>query len=121
MAIGLYIATASICVVLAAVVLDIMGVFGSKNQFQVDGKVWQLQIVKSTVLLTWSSQTVVLTGGSQGMGRGLGKLLAQKGANVVIVARNKEKLAKAIEYISVCRSQSTRSDSCSDCPCSLLR
>lgn len=35
------------------------------------------------------------------MGRGLGKLLAQKGANVVIVARNKEKLAEALTYISV--------------------
>lgn len=35
------------------------------------------------------------------MGRGLGKLLAQKGANVVIVARNKDKLAEALTYISV--------------------
>lgn len=46
-------------------------------------------------------QTVVITGGSQGMGRGLGKLLAQKGANVVIVARNAKKLEEALEYISV--------------------
>lgn len=46
-------------------------------------------------------QTVVITGGSQGMGRGLGKLLAQKGANVVIVARNEQKLADALKYISV--------------------
>lgn len=36
------------------------------------------------------------------MGRGLGKLLAQKGAHVVIVARNKDKLDEALEYISVC-------------------
>lgn len=35
------------------------------------------------------------------MGRGLAKLLAQKGANVVIVARNQQKLAAALEYISV--------------------
>lgn len=46
-------------------------------------------------------QTVVITGGSQGMGRGLGKLLAQKGANVVIVARDPKKLESALEYISV--------------------
>ena len=46
-------------------------------------------------------QTVVVTGGSQGMGRGLAKLLAQKGANVVIVARNQQKLSEALEYISV--------------------
>lgn len=36
------------------------------------------------------------------MGRGLAKLLAQKGANVVIVARNKQKLEDALKYISVC-------------------
>jgi 3-dehydrosphinganine reductase len=35
------------------------------------------------------------------MGRGLGKLLAQKGANVIIVARDVEKLQTAVEYISV--------------------
>ena len=35
------------------------------------------------------------------MGRGLGKLLAQKGANIVIVARDQQKLAAALEYISV--------------------
>ena len=36
------------------------------------------------------------------MGRGLAKLLALKGANVVIVARSEDKLAKAVDYISVC-------------------
>ena len=35
------------------------------------------------------------------MGRGLGKLLAQKGANVVIVARNQARLDEAVKYISV--------------------
>ena len=35
------------------------------------------------------------------MGRGLAKLLAQKGANVVIVARNQQKLSEALEYIKV--------------------
>lgn len=35
------------------------------------------------------------------MGRGLAKLLAQKGANVVIVARDPKKLEAALEYISV--------------------
>lgn len=35
------------------------------------------------------------------MGRGLAKLLAQKGANVVIVARNQQKLDEAIKYITV--------------------
>ena len=35
------------------------------------------------------------------MGRGLAKLLAQKGANVVIVARNQQKLSEALEHIKV--------------------
>ncbi|KAK4547378.1 hypothetical protein LTR36_001034 [Oleoguttula mirabilis] len=59
-----------------------MGFFSRKNHFEVDGR------------------TVVITGGSQGMGRGLAKLLAQKGANVVIVARNQQKLDRALQYIA---------------------
>ncbi|KAF2094898.1 NAD(P)-binding protein [Rhizodiscina lignyota] len=52
-----------------------------KNQFPVTGR------------------TVILTGASQGMGRGVAKLLAQKGANVAIVARDLKKLDAALEYI----------------------
>jgi len=51
-------------------------------------------------------QTVLLTGGSSGMGRGVAKILAQKGANIVIVARNQERLAEAISYASVSHSGS---------------
>ena len=36
------------------------------------------------------------------MGRAVAKLLSEKGANVVIVARNKKKLEDALRYISVC-------------------
>jgi 3-dehydrosphinganine reductase len=35
------------------------------------------------------------------MGRGVAKILAQKGANVVIVARNRERLAEALSYVKV--------------------
>lgn len=35
------------------------------------------------------------------MGRALAKQLAQKGANIVIVARDKQKLEDALKYISV--------------------
>ena len=35
------------------------------------------------------------------MGKAVGRLLAEKGANVVIVARNVEKLEEALKYISV--------------------
>ncbi|KAI9880341.1 MAG: 3-dehydrosphinganine reductase [Pleopsidium flavum] len=61
---------------------DKMGLFGNQNHFPVDGR------------------TIIVTGGSQGMGRGVAKMLAQKGANVVIVARNIKKLEAAVEYIS---------------------
>ncbi|KAL8866091.1 MAG: hypothetical protein Q9174_006498 [Haloplaca sp. 1 TL-2023] len=60
-----------------------MGAFASKNQFPVDG------------------QTVIVTGASQGMGRSVARLLAQKGANVVLVARNIERLEEALEHASV--------------------
>lgn len=44
---------------------------------------------------------MVITGGSQGMGKAVGRLLAEKGANVIIVARNVAKLKDALKYISV--------------------
>lgn len=44
---------------------------------------------------------MLLTGGSSGMGRALAKMLAQRGANVVIVARRKDKLDETIGYIQV--------------------
>ncbi len=46
-------------------------------------------------------QAIVLTGGSQGMGRSVARLLASKGANVLIIARGIEKLKDTVEYISV--------------------
>lgn len=46
-------------------------------------------------------KTVLLTGGSQGLGKAVGQLLASKGANVIIVARNVQKLEAALQEISV--------------------
>jgi len=46
-------------------------------------------------------QTVVITGGSQGMGLAAAKLLSKRGANVVVVARQKEKLENAKAQIAV--------------------
>ncbi|KAL1306949.1 hypothetical protein AAFC00_005587 [Neodothiora populina] len=60
--------------------LDMTGFF-SKNHLVVDGR------------------TVVITGGSQGMGRGLAKLFSKRGANVVIVARGEENLIKTLNDI----------------------
>ncbi|GAM82081.1 hypothetical protein ANO11243_000600 [Dothideomycetidae sp. 11243] len=73
---------AALIAILIYVAGDIMGLFSRKNQFNVDGR------------------TVLLTGGSQGMGKGLAKILAEKGANVVIVARNQANLDATLAYIS---------------------
>lgn len=79
-----------------------MGIFDRKNHFNVDGKVRQTCIPADANADT--GQTVVVTGGSQGMGRALARMLAQKGAHVAIVARNEAKLAEAFKYIAVSAS-----------------
>ncbi|KAI0888691.1 NAD(P)-binding protein [Annulohypoxylon maeteangense] len=61
-----------------------MGSYFSKNQFPVNG------------------QTILITGGSTGLGLNAGRQLAEKGANVIIVARNVGKLKEGIRYISKC-------------------
>ncbi|KAG9243449.1 hypothetical protein BJ878DRAFT_396856, partial [Calycina marina] len=58
-----------------------MGVFMFQNHFPVKGR------------------TVLITGGSKGMGLEVGRQLAEKGANVVIVARDLSKLEEGIKYI----------------------
>ncbi|KAI1385972.1 NAD(P)-binding protein [Hypoxylon trugodes] len=58
-----------------------MGSFLSKNEFPVDGR------------------TVLITGGSSGLGLGAARQLAEKGANVIIVGRNESKLQKALTHI----------------------
>ena len=44
---------------------------------------------------------VLVTGGSQGMGKSVARQLAGKGAHVIIVARNVERLKEAVTYIAV--------------------
>ncbi|KAF2797605.1 3-ketodihydrosphingosine reductase, Tsc10 [Melanomma pulvis-pyrius CBS 109.77] len=57
-----------------------MGFFGRGNKFHVEGR------------------TVLLTGGSYGMGKELARQLSQRGANLVLVARNVQKLEAALAY-----------------------
>ncbi|KAI4861570.1 NAD(P)-binding protein [Hypoxylon rubiginosum] len=59
-----------------------MGSFLSKNELPVDGR------------------TVLITGGSTGLGLQAGRQLAERGASVVIVARNRGNLEEGIRYIS---------------------
>ena len=60
-----------------------MGLFRTGSRFPVKGRL------------------VVITGGSQGMGLEVAKQLARKGANIAIVARNKDKLETALKQIEV--------------------
>ena len=53
-------------------------------------------------------QTILITGASEGMGKSVAKQLAEKGANVLIVARNVGRLEEALAEIKA------------RCPCFLL-
>jgi len=59
-----------------------MGYFSRKNHFPVEGR------------------TVLITGASQGMGKAVARKLAEKGANVLIVARTESKLRDAVKHIA---------------------
>lgn len=50
-------------------------------------------------LFDLSGQVAVITGASKGIGKDLAKLLAQSGANIALVARNKEQLEEAANEI----------------------
>lgn len=52
-------------------------------------------------VLTTSRQTVLITGGSTGLGLNAARQLAEKGASVIIVARNLDNLQQGIAYIKV--------------------
>lgn len=80
----------------------VMGFF-SGNQFDVKGKVRTTQGYLELYInfLADNSQRVLITGGSQGMGRSVARLLASKGASVIIVARTVSRLEEAVEHASV--------------------
>jgi 3-dehydrosphinganine reductase len=78
---------------------SIMGLF-SKNKFDVKGKVRIGQPVVHQPRLT-TPKTVLLTGASEGMGLSVAKQLAQKGASIIIVARNVGRLEEALGQIKV--------------------
>jgi short-subunit dehydrogenase len=48
-----------------------------------------------------AGKTVVITGGSSGIGRSLAKLVVSKGGKAILAARNEDKLAEALKEIGV--------------------
>lgn len=58
--------------------------------------------------LLMALQTVLVTGGSDGMGRALAIQLAAKGAHVVVVARTVSKLENTVDALKVNSSPWTR-------------
>jgi 3-dehydrosphinganine reductase len=46
-------------------------------------------------------QTVLITGGSEGMGLSVAQKLAAKGANIIVVSRSVAKLETAVKSIQV--------------------
>jgi 3-dehydrosphinganine reductase len=58
-----------------------------------------LHLIES--LADCSIQTVVITGGSDGMGKAVALQLSAKGANVLIVARTVSKLEATVEEMKV--------------------
>lgn len=62
-----------------------------------------------------------MTGGSEGLGRSVSIELSRLGANVVIVARNVEKLQAALENVKVFRIKAAKDkESHAEFPFSLL-
>lgn len=57
--------------------------------------------VTNVVRADWILQTVVITGGSDGMGKAVALELSAKGANVVVVARTVSKLVTAVDEMKV--------------------
>lgn len=57
--------------------------------------------VTNVVHADWVLQTVVITGGSDGMGKAVALELSAKGANVVVVARTVSKLVTAVDEMKV--------------------
>ena len=55
-----------------------------------------------------SGRHVLITGGSSGIGLALAKMCSAAGADVTLVARNKEKLAAAATEVEAARKDATK-------------
>jgi NADP-dependent 3-hydroxy acid dehydrogenase YdfG len=53
-----------------------------------------IQLIRKTILMDVNGKVAIVTGASGGIGYAAAKLLASKGAKLVLVARSKDKLEK---------------------------
>lgn len=80
-----------------------MGGALSSNMFPIEGRVSKtpenIRSRATSLELTDTAQAVLITGASRGLGLEVGRQLAAKGANVVLVARDEERLQAGVEYL----------------------
>jgi short-subunit dehydrogenase len=57
---------------------------------------------------TFLDKNIYISGGSSGIGLAVARKLARQGANVIIFARNPERLQKAVDDISACRASDSQ-------------
>ncbi len=57
---------------------------------------------------TYNNRNIFISGGSSGIGLAVARKLARQGANVIIFARNPERLRKAVDDISACRASGSQ-------------
>jgi 3-dehydrosphinganine reductase len=94
----LLIATILLLILVGIISADIMGfALWKSNKFPVEGKVCYFLYDWEPIDLS-TSQTVLLTGSSQGMGKEVARLLSARGANLILVARTVKNLETAIEH-----------------------
>ena len=101
MALGLLWSSICLGLFFAVLVADKMGLLSKENKFPVKGRVGTLHTTMTVCVLTELHQAVLITGGSQGTGRCAARMLAEQGANIIIVARTVKRLEEAISYIAV--------------------
>jgi 3-dehydrosphinganine reductase len=58
--------------------------------------------------LKYLDQHVIITGGSSGIGKAIAKLLAQQGANLTLIARDRQKLLQAQQEIATVKINQTQ-------------
>lgn len=95
-------ASALFCAIITYAIAKMFGFWSRKNEFNVEGQVRaKLTMTIGFIFSDRVFQTVVITGGSDGMGKAVALQLAEKGANVIVVARTISKLMATVDDLKV--------------------